>query len=451
MTPASTGPATRAPGPLDLMFHQAAVTPSHPAASANVGAVLHVAGTAPDIAALRAHVAERLPGVPALTHFLTGHPGAVRWTTGRAEPDTQVIDHPLPEGAEHLEAAVHHLRFTRLPADAPPWRLWLLRGHAPDHYALFYLAQHDVQDAGAIVGVLEALFGPEPLPSSSATTPALAAQAPASAAEVVDALDQVWHSTRGHGTWGWPKHPLSGERTVRWTAVPTDLLRAIGRAFGASTNDVHLTALGAAVARWADRHWPLADGVPLPIMVPLNLRGPQDLHLPGNRFFLGRVTVPGGSSTTPLRRLAHTVRATAPLKPPGNRVALRWVLDSLPRPALDLLTGIGAAPDRQSVVGSIFALRQPLRVGRDPVHRVDPLICCPDGFPMTVALFQYGGVASVCFQVDRALPDGDAIPDLWRAALAELATALGVPQPDDPTGDDGTPTAPGDADGRARP
>ncbi|SDD57539.1 hypothetical protein [Actinokineospora iranica] len=427
-----TSASTRPPGPLDLMFHQAAVAPSHSGASANVGAVLHLSGAAPDIAALRAHVADRLPRIPGLAHFLTGPPGAVRWATGRSDPGVHVVDHPLPEGAGCLEAAVHHLRFTELPPDAPPWRLWLLRGHAPGGYALFYLTQHDVQDAGAIVAVLEGLFGPEPLVESSAVTPALTAPQPVAAVEFAAALDQVWQSTRGHGVWGWPRHPLSGERAVRWKTVPADLLRAIGAAFGASVNDVHLAALGHAVAQWAGAHWPPADGVPLPIMVPLNLRAAEERDLPGNRFFLGRVTVPGGLSTTPLRRLARTVTATAPLKAPGNRVALRRVLDALPRPALDLVTTLGAAPDRQSVVGSIFALRQPLRLGRDPVRQVDPLICCPDGFPMTVALFQYADAASVCFQVDRALPHADTIPDRWRQALTEMAADLGLPETGEP-------------------
>jgi hypothetical protein len=212
---------------------------------------------------------------------------------------------------------------------------------------------------------------------------------------------------------------------VHWTEVPTDLLRTTGRALGGSANDVHLAALGHAMATWAGEHWPALSRADVPIMVPLNLRHPGQVGLAGNQFFLSRITVPGGQAA-PLRRLAGTITATTPLKSIPHRVALGRALELLPRPLLDLVTGVCTTPDQLSVVGSCFALRHPLRFRDDPVERVAPLICCPDGFPATVALFLYQDVSTACFHLDEALPAAETIPDHWRAAVNEMAAAVSV-------------------------
>jgi benzoate-CoA ligase family protein len=412
------------PGPLDLMFYQAAEAPSDREASANVATVLHLRGAAPEVTELRHHVAARIEGLPCLTHFLTGTGDAVHWDSTAPDLDVHVVEESLPEGDEHLDTAVERLRRTVLPSDAPSWRLWLLHGHAPGRYALFYLSQHDVQDAGNIVTVLEGLFGKEIEPnSSSAVVPSLADAPPSAAPDFLGTLDEVVRCARAHGIWTCPDHPLSGRRAVHWLEVPTDLFSAIGRTLGGSANDVHLAALGHAVAAWAGEHWPAADGPPLPIMVPLNLRDRDELGRPGNRFFLSRVDVPGGPST-PLQRLARTIGVTAPLKSSSHRAALRRALDALPRPLLDLVTAACTTPEHLSIVGSIFSLRHPLSFGDAPVDRITPLICCPDGFPATVALFLYEQVSIACFHIDRALPGADTIPARWRTALDEMAGAL---------------------------
>jgi diacylglycerol O-acyltransferase / wax synthase len=420
------GSAVGLPGPLDLMFHQAASAPSTPDASANVGAVLHLRGSAPDVATLRSHIASRIAGLPCLTHFLSSTGGDVRWDSASPDVDVHVVEQVLPEGREHLDTAVDRLRRTTLPAATPPWRLWLLHGHSRDHYALFYLTQHDVQDAANIVTVLEALFGAEISPEeSSAAVHSLADAAPSTESDFLGTLDELVRCTRSHGIWHGARKPLSGRRVVHWVEIPTELLRETGRALGGSANDVHLAALGHALTGWAAEHWPTADGKPVPVMVPVNMRGPAELGYPGNRFFLGRVTVPGGPAA-PQRRLAGTITDTASLKSASHRAALRRAIDMLPRPLLDLVTAASATPDQLSVVGSIFSMRHRLYLGSDVVERVEPLICCPDGFPASVALFLYQQTSSVCFHLDQALPAAETIPVRWRAAVNEIAEAIGV-------------------------
>ncbi|XUL94481.1 hypothetical protein ACQ86D_17515 [Streptomyces galilaeus] len=100
--------------------------------------------------------------------------------------------------------------------------------------------------------------------------------------------------------------------------MPTRLLRDTGRAYGGTANDVHLAAVTHAVGRWAAEHRPDADRDPLPVMLPVNLRTPAEAGLPGNRFHLARLDLPGGPMT-PARRLRRTLPATEPLKDPSYR------------------------------------------------------------------------------------------------------------------------------------
>jgi hypothetical protein len=408
------------------MFHQAASAPSTPDASANTGAVLHLRGSALDLATLRSHIASRIAGLPCLTHFLTSTGGDVRWGSASPDVNVHVVEQVLSEGREYLETAVDRLRRTPLPVGAPPWRLWLLHGYSRDHYALFYLTQHDVQDAANIVTVLEVLFGAGiPPEESSAAVHSLADDLPSTLSDFLGTLDELVGCTRRDGIWLGAQKPLSGRRVVHWVQIPTELLRETGHAVGGSANDVYLAALGHALTGWAAEHWPTTDGKPVPVMVPVNTRGPAELGHPGNRFLLSCVTVPGGPAT-PQRRLTGTITATAPLKSASRRAALRSVIDMLPRRLLDLVMASSATPGQLSVVGSSFSLRHRLCLGSDVVERVEPLMSCPDGFSASVGLFFYQETSSVCFYLDQALPAAETIPVRWRAAVDKMAEAINV-------------------------
>lgn len=432
MSPSAAIPV---PGPLDLMFRQAAVAPSTRAASANVGAVLHLRGRAPSLATLRTHIASRSMDLKCLTHFLVQAEEGIVWDCANPDVDWHVVEQAVPEGHRQLEIVVESLRLTSLPVDRPAWRLFLLHGYSPDNYALFFLTQHDIQDAANIVTVLEQWFAAKvPLEQSSAAVHSLCDAEPSTESDYMGTLDELVRCTSSHGIWRNVGTGLRRERLVYWLHMPTELLRNGARSLNCSVNDIHLAAMGWAIADWAAEHWAPADGQPVPIMVPINLRSRIDLGSPGNKFFLGRVNVPGGTMT-PRQRLQGTMESTAPLKSAAHRAALSRALNVLPRPLLDIITAASSTPEHLSVVGSIFSMRHPLRLGSDVVERVDPLICCPDGFPATVALFLYEENSSVCFHLDAALPAVDSIPERWRSAIDQISSATSVsPESEHPKG-----------------
>ncbi|HEY6794890.1 MAG TPA: wax ester/triacylglycerol synthase family O-acyltransferase [Kineosporiaceae bacterium] len=105
-----------------------------------------------------------------------------------------------------------------------------------------------------------------------------------------------------------PPSPLTGvpvpaKRVIWSTPRPLDDVKRAGRPAGATVNDVLLSALAAAIARYvSDRGGEPAD---LITMVPVNLRRPGEPLPPdlGNRFALVLLELPSGDHP-PLERLA---------------------------------------------------------------------------------------------------------------------------------------------------
>ncbi|MFM9607138.1 hypothetical protein [Streptomyces niveiscabiei] len=409
-----------APGPVDLLFHTAGRHASHPEAVPNVGVVLHLTGDAPDLADLRERVARHLHRLPCLTHVLATGDGPPHWRPAAPELDTHVVEERVTAGPGCLDDAVRENLHRALPADAPAWRLVLLAGHARREYCLALFSHHEVQDAANLVAVVETLLGADEGSGSAHAFGPGDVPVPAPPESLATSA-YIWGDTRPHGLWNSPGLPLSGRRHVLWREVPTRLLVDTARAYDAGVNDVHLAALAHAVTRWAADHRPAAVRESLPVMLPVNLRTPAETGLPGNRFFLALLGLPGGEMT-PARRLRRTLRATAPVKEP----AYRQTLFHLTREAVyEQLVARTAAPDRLTAVASTFRVRTRLSHLGDPVRRVVPIICCPDGFPLTAAVFVYGETSTVSFQIDRALPAGDTVPELWLQAVESMATCAG--------------------------
>ncbi|WP_416968152.1 wax ester/triacylglycerol synthase domain-containing protein [Streptomyces sp. 4F14] len=403
-----------APGPVDLLFHTADRHASHPEATARVGIVLHLTGTTPDLPRLRERVARRLHRLPCLTHVLDADEGPPRWTPSAPDLDAHVTEQQV---TGNLDDTVRALLHRPLPTDAPAWRLTVLSGHAPRAYCLALITTHAVQDAANLVTVAQTLLASDDAPLAD---PTVATIPPPEPRQLLETSAHLWRNTHPHDLWNDPDRPLSGRRHILWEEVPTRLLRETAQAYDATTNDVHLAALAHAFGRWAAEHRPDADRNPLPVMIPVNLRAREETALPGNRFFLARLDLPGGPMTA-ARRLTRTLAATAPLRDPAHRPTLHRMIRQDPAEYAQLIART-AAPGSLTLVGSTYRIRERLTHLGDPVDRAAPIICCPDGFPLTTGLFLYGDTSTASFQIDRALPGAETIPRLWRRALDDMAT-----------------------------
>ncbi|MGW8633978.1 wax ester/triacylglycerol synthase domain-containing protein [Streptomyces sp. NPDC055793] len=421
-----------APTAADLFLRDLDQHAEHPDAGLTIGGLLHLAGAVPSLPDLQQHVTTRLSGLACTEHLLHGHGRRARWLHAAPDPARHVSQQHLARGPEALEAAVAHLLHTPWPANAPAWRLTLLYGHVCDGFALLYTAHHSLQDGATAIEVLRTLFGPHTDTRPPTAMPQTWPAEP-QAAEPRPRLTQVLRSAaillrhaRKHHMWTSPSQPLSHHRRTAWVHAPATLLKTAARACTASTNDVYLTAVGHAIAHWASTSWPHAATAPIPVMVPVNLRAKDEAGAPGNRLFLTRVDLPAGRLPL-LQRLLETRTVTSPLKLPGHRTVLRVALTRLPTGLLQRLVTASTAPGRLTLVASCLVMRERLHYGDAVVTRIDPIMCCPPGTPLSVIMLVYGGEASVCFRVDQALPAADRLPGLWRQALEDLSAAAEHP------------------------
>ncbi|MFE2746134.1 wax ester/triacylglycerol synthase domain-containing protein [Streptomyces scopuliridis] len=433
------------PSPADLVMREAERLAEHPDANATVGAVLHLTGAVPDLAGLRGHVIARLAGLPCLTHVLTGDGPRARWMPAVSDMARHIRGHQVASEPKALEATVRLLLREPWTEGAPAWRVILVHGHVPDGFALLYLTHHAVQDGANVVTVMEALFGPELLPEQFSTLSlgVSSISRPRLRQALRSTVTLVRHA-RSHHLWRWPAHPLSSRRHLLWAQAPSTGPRTAARASGASTSDVYLTGVAHAITQWAEHAWPRAAGLAIPVMVPVNLRTPDEVAAPGNRLFLTRIDLPG--STMPVgRRLARTRAVTPALKSAEHRTVLRAALTRLPRRLFERFVAASTVPGRLTLCASYLVVRRRLHYGEAPVHRFDPIICCPPGVPMAVAAISYGDTTSACFRIDQALPDTDSLPAHWRQAPADLAATAPPATGSDPALAAHTPT------GRATP
>jgi len=99
---------------------------------------------------------------------------------------------------------------------------------------------------------------------------------------------------KGHG---------SGRKRVAWCdPLPLDEVKAVGKALGASVNDVLLCCAAGAIGRWLGDTGDDPAGKDIRALVPVNLRPLEEAWQLGNRFGLVPLLVPVGTAN-PLQRL----------------------------------------------------------------------------------------------------------------------------------------------------
>lgn len=399
--------------PVDRAFR--ALSPRSPDTQMLVGAVLHVDGRPPELGMLRDHIAARLPALPALTSYLPL--GATRWTA-HCYPDlaVHVAERAVPGEQENLESVVAELTRTELPDDAPPWRLWLLHGHAPRQYALLYLAHHYLQDAGGLLHTVESLFGPEiPAEESSAVYHGFARRLP-TVSDYGRCLMMSVRNVRQARKWSVPHCRTTPDRTLHWSRVPTDALGSIAATFGGTRNDVYIAAVAQSLAQWLDTMSDIPAPPDLAFAVPANIRRPEEMNLPGNRTALTHIRLPA-TTLDPTQRMVGTIRATMPLKSPRVRAALRAGIDHVPMWLARATVNTIAGRRRGPVGASFITLRHRLAFRGSPVTAVYPVMCAPAGTPLAVLSFTYEGYTTVCFRADTGFPGLDRIHHTWRETI----------------------------------
>ncbi|UAK33184.1 wax ester/triacylglycerol synthase family O-acyltransferase [Nocardia asteroides] len=391
----------------------------------NIGAVLHFDGQPPHLGDIQDYVASRLAALPALAVWMPQ--GARHWTvTDEVDLTSHVVEHVVPAQG-NLEQVVVELAKTTLPESAPHWRMWLLRGYAPDRYALLYLVHHCVQDGAGMLRTLESLFAPGvPESESSAAYHGFAQYPRASARTRVHCASNDLRSLRSLGAWDLPGCRPTDEIGFAWGRVPASTLTSVARAFGCTRNDVYIAALAHALTRWQSEIRGSADLPDIPLLVAANVRRPDEVALAGNRTAIPYLRLPGA----PLpfdQRLTSTIRATVPLKSATIRAALRSNFDSAPAWLMRTTFSAISTPRRAPSAVSNVVLRHPLALHGDPVTAIDPITTTLGGIPLSVLLLVNGDSASACFRTNAGFSGLDQIHRNWEQTLLSWQSNAATP------------------------
>jgi WS/DGAT/MGAT family acyltransferase len=216
---------------------------------------------------------------------------------------------------------------------------------------------------------------------------------------------------------------IGAERRVAWTSIPATDVRAIRSAFGGTTNDVVLAAVGGAVGRWLEARGVTVPRTPLKIACPVG-DATQRAGAIGN-FGRGPMmaTVPI-AEIDPIARLA-AVRASTVAAKAAKRVPGAGMLGLVPGA---LAAAVIRRALRQGIANLVVStVPGPRRRRYLAGRRI--LEAYGFGFPLDhLALFisvgTYDGHVLFGLNADaHAVADLDVIADGIAAAVAELVDA----------------------------
>ncbi len=433
---------------------------------------------------LRRHLAERLPLLPVLRRRLWWMPLNLAnpvWVD--AEPDLQhhVTALKLPpsarqgDGMTELEAAVSRLHAVRLARDRPLWRFYLLEGLGPTpdgrkRVGLYAQFHHAAVDGQAAVAVAQVILDTTPAPRDLDIRPsrrskvlrlglgqmlrgAVANEAsqvagiiknlPSTLSTLAGAAGQALSQSallRGKGKGGSvgnlslaPRtafnQSVSVGRVFAGVSLPLAQLKLLGRAHGATLNDLVLLICATALRRYLGQHAALPRKS-LVAAVPVSLRAQGDTSAT-TQASISLVSL-GTHIPDLARRLAHVKAASAAMKQTmGN---LKSVLPTdFPSIGLPWLMEAATALYGKAKVAERIPLLANLTISNVPGPPV-PLYLAGarmvSNFPASIVMHGIGlniTVESYDRQLDfglvadaQAMPDVRALADAIRIAFDDL-------------------------------
>lgn len=446
-------------------------------------------------AQVRRMVAERVHLVPRLRQRAVHVPLGIQHPAWADDPAFDLDCHlsraslPRPGGSRELDDLVADVMSRPLDAERPLWELVVVEGLAGDRSALVCKMHHSILDGVAGAALLGAFFdrtprahvtstetepwSPPPLPSGAALAKQalrdLARQPEAALQTVrhsVDAMvDLADHNNRlterGIAS---PPPPFGGPRTSlngrissrrRFASVTLSMedAKLVRRAFGATANDVVLTAVGGGLRRLLHRRGEHPQGSLIAI-VPVSRRprrgrdpngrpksGEGEGHVPlGNQVSAMLVTL-CTDVADPVERLVGVsagVRvARAQERLHGGRLLqdiARLAVPAVATPAVGIARGLGffdhLPPIGNVVVSSVPGPPTTLWCAGSRIATLYPVGPVADGVGLNVTVMQYRGDVHIGLLGCRRLaPDVQdlaiLVDDCWAELVIAALDALG--------------------------
>ena len=233
------------------------------------------------------------------------------------------------------------------------------------------------------------------------------------------------------------KGELGRRKRAAWSeTLPLEDFKAIGKAYGATVNDVLVGTTTGALRRYMERRGQPTAGVAIRASVPVNLRAPDRAHELGNAFGLVFLTLPVGIAD-PARRLRAIKKEMDALKQSPEALV-----------AFGVLSLMGLAPVEVEQVGLRFfgskatavltnvpGPRQPLYLAGRKIDKVMFWVPQSGRLGIGISIISYDGGVMLGVATDaRLVPDPERIVEAFkvefeamRGAAAKLAGRRGKP------------------------
>lgn len=221
------------------------------------------------------------------------------------------------------------------------------------------------------------------------------------------------------------KGPLGVAKRAAWTApVPLAEVKAVGRATGATVNDVLLAAVSGALGRYLRGRGVNVTGLTIRAVVPVNLLPPGALPDGGNHFGLVFVELPVGVAD-PVERVERIHAETGAIKrSPEAAIAfgLMGVMGAAPLEIERFGVDIFAAK-ATVVITNVPGPREPYSLDGQIIRRV--MFWVPTArLGLGISILSYNGMVQIGVLADAGLvPDPETIVIAFHHEMEELVAA----------------------------
>jgi WS/DGAT/MGAT family acyltransferase len=452
-----------------------------PSSHMHIGAVLVFEGPPPAFDDYLDHVRGRLHLVPRYRQKLATPPlesGRPLWVDDPSFNLEYHVRHaalPSPGTEDQLFQLAARIASQALDRSKPLWESWLVEGLDRDRFALIFKTHHSLVDGVSGVDLATVLFDleqapappptdlepwhpkPEPSPAELilagvrgvvTTTTEMVARALTAATHPATSLALLREAAEGIGEIVWaglnpaPETPLNVEIGPhrRYTVVRHELAdyKEVKDALGGTVNDVVLTVVSGALARWLRSRGVRTEGLEMRALVPVSVRTQDDRGTLGNKLTVMRGPLPV-YIRDPVARLRFVRQAMDGLKESKQAVGaatLARVNNLAPPTILAQASRLNFSTRLFNlIVTNIPGPQVPLYVLGRQLEDLFPVAFLPKDHALAVAIMSYnGGIDFGLLSDYDALPDIALIAEGIEASLTELLQAARATAPRSPAG-----------------
>ena len=222
------------------------------------------------------------------------------------------------------------------------------------------------------------------------------------------------------------KGALGRRKRAAWSdPVPLDDFKTIGKAFGATVNDVLVATATGALRRYLEKRGEPTAGIAIRASVPVNLRPQADAHHLGNAFGLVFLTLPIGIAD-PAKRLRAIKREMDELKSSPEALVAFGVLSLMGIAPVEVeqlgLRFFGSKAT--AVLTNVPGPRQPLYLAGRKIEKVMFWVPQSGHLGLGVSILSYAGGVMLGVATDAGLvPDPERIVESFTVEFKALLKA----------------------------